>query len=80
MVKVNELGLFIQTKRKAAGINLRSLAIVLNINPSYMSDVEKSRVEPPAGEVLMQLAEVLNLTDIEKEKLFDLAASERKSN
>lgn len=74
------LGLFIQNKRKLARINLKTLAIRLNLLPSYMSDVEKSRVEPPAGEVLMQLAEVLNLTDIEKEKLFDLAATERKSN
>lgn len=59
-------GKFIAEKRKARGITLRGMAADLDITPAYLSDIELERI-----------AARLNLTQEEKEIMFDLAGKDR---
>ena len=72
-----EFGKFIQTKRKALNKTLRGLAADLDIAPAYMSDIEKGHRYPPDKDKLEKMAELLNLSEEEKNKMFDLAAGEK---
>lgn len=72
-------GKFIEEKRKALGITLRGLATELEIAPAFMSDIEKGHRYPPAKEKLYKMAEVLKLSDEDRDKMFDLAANEREN-
>jgi transcriptional regulator with XRE-family HTH domain len=72
-----EFGKFIETKRKALNKTLRGLAADLDIAPAYMSDIEKGHRYPPDKEKLEKMAELLNLSEEEKNKMFDLAAGEK---
>ena len=72
-----EFGKFIETKRKALNKTLRGLAADLDIAPAYMSDIEKGHRYPPDKDKLEKMAELLNLSEEEKNKMFDLAAGER---
>ena len=72
-----EFGKFIETKRKAMNKTLRGLAADLDIAPAYMSDIEKGHRYPPDKDKLEKMAELLNLSEEEKNKMFDLAAGEK---
>lgn len=72
-----EFGKFIETKRKALNKTLRGLAADLYIAPAYMSDIEKGHRYPPDKDKLEKMAELLNLSEEEKNKMFDLAAGEK---
>lgn len=72
-----EFGIFIETKRKALNKTLRGLAADLDIAPAYMSDIEKGHRYPPDKDKLEKMAELLNLSEEEKNKMFDLAAGEK---
>ena len=72
-----EFGKFIETKRKALNKTLRGLSADLDIAPAYMSDIEKGHRYPPDKDKLEKMAELLNLSEEEKNKMFDLAAGER---
>ena len=72
-----EFGRFIETKRKALNKTLRGLAAELDIAPAYMSDIEKGHRYPPDKDKLGKMAELLNLSEDEKNKMFDLAAGEK---
>lgn len=72
-----EFGKFIETKRKALNKTLRGLAADLDIAPAYMSDIEKGHRYPPDKDKLKKMAELLNLSEEEKNKMFDLAAGEK---
>jgi transcriptional regulator with XRE-family HTH domain len=72
-----EFGKFIETKRKALNKTLRGLAADLGIAPAYMSDIEKGHRYPPDKDKLEKMAELLNLSEEEKNKMFDLAAGEK---
>lgn len=72
-----EFGKFIETKRKALNKTLRGLAADLDIAPAYMSDIEKGHRYPPDKDKLEKMAELLNLSEDEKNKMFDLAAGEK---
>ncbi|WP_100330386.1 helix-turn-helix domain-containing protein [Bacillus xiapuensis] len=69
-----QFGEYVKEKRLEKGINLRKLAEILDIVPAYMSDIEKGRRYPPDKEKIYKIAEALSLTEIETNKLFDLAA------
>ena len=56
---------------------LRGLAADLDIAPAYMSDIEKGHRYPPDKDKLEKMAELLNLSEEEKNKMFDLAAGEK---
>lgn len=71
-------GEFIAEKRKAANKTLREMSEELSISAPYLSDIEKSRRNPPEMKLLIKMAEVLNLNDAEKNYMFDLAGEDRK--
>lgn len=70
----DRFGKFVREKREEKKINLRKLAEILDIAPAYMSDIEKSRRYPPDKEKIEKIAATLELTEEEKNHLFDLAA------
>ena len=72
-----KFGKFIETKRKALNKTLRGFATDLDIAPAYMSDIEKGHRYPPDKDKLEKMAELLNLSVEEKNKMFDLAAGEK---
>lgn len=76
----NTFGEFVREKRLAAGVNLRKLAEILEIAPAYMSDIENGHRYPPEKEKIYKIAETLHLTPEEKDKLFDLAAGNKKNS
>ena len=74
----NAFGEFVREKRLAANINLRKLAEILDIAPAYMSDIENGY--PPEKEKIYKISEALHLTPDETDKLFDLAAGNKKNS
>lgn len=75
-----KFGKFIETKRKALNKTLRGFATDLDIAPAYMSDIEKGHRYPPDKDKLEKMAELLNLSEKEKNKMFDLAAGEKENS
>lgn len=69
-------GQFVQERRKKLGITLRGFAENLDVAPAYMSDIEKGRRYAPDGK-LEDIADLLRLTQSEREEMFDLAARTR---
>ena len=76
---MKKFGEFIEERRKNAGITLRGLAAILDIAPSYMSDIEKGRRYPPDKEKLDEIAKHLMLSEDDKNLMFDLAAKEKEN-
>ena len=72
-----EFGKFIEAKRKALNKTLRGFATDLEIAPAYMSDIEKGHRYPPDKDKLEKMVELLNLSEEEKNKMYDLAAGEK---
>ncbi len=72
-----EFGAYIREKRTARDMTLRKLASELGIAPAYMSDIEKGRRYPPDREKLYDMARILELTEAERDDMFDLAADEK---
>lgn len=70
-------GEFIAKKRKTVEKTLRYMADELGITAPYLSDIEKSRRNPPEMLLLKKFAEVLKLSSEEKNKMFDLAGQDR---
>lgn len=70
-------GEFVKEKRQTMGITLRAFAEELNIAPSYVSDIEKHKRNAPSQEILERMAIILHLSEIDKNKLFDLAAASK---
>ena len=77
--QMKKFGEFIEERRKNAGITLRGLAAILDIAPSYMSDIEKGRRYPPDKEKLDEIAKHLMLSEDDKNLMFDLAAKEKEN-
>ena len=74
-----DFGKFIEKKRKGKNITLRGLASMLSIAPAYMSDIEKGHRYPPDKEKLEAMAEILELSEEEKNNMYDLAAGEKEN-
>jgi len=72
-----KFGEFIAEKRKNQGITLRHMAEKLEISPAYLSDIEKSRRNPPDKTLLDRIATILKLTEDQKTLMYDLAARDR---
>ncbi len=75
-----EFGKYIEKKRKERGMTLRGLAAELDIAPAYMSDIEKGHRYPPDKDKLGRLAEILHLSEDEKNAMFDLSAGEKENS
>lgn len=71
-------GEFLIAKREENDITLREMARMLDVSPTFMSDVEKNRSTPKA-ERLEKLAEVLHLDSDEKAVMYDLVGKQRDS-
>ena len=65
-------GDFVREKRLKEGVNLRALAKELDIAPAYMSDIEKNHRYPPDKEKIYKIAEVLKLSEDEKNQMFEI--------
>ena len=72
-------GKFIEERRKSLGITLRGLASAIDIAPAFMSDIEQGHRYPPSKDKLYLMADVLKLSDEDRNKMFDLAAGEREN-
>ena len=72
-------GEFIKQKRLEKGINLRKLAELLEIAPSYLSDIEKGKRNSPSSDKMEKLVMVLELTEEEVLLFHDLAALAREN-
>jgi transcriptional regulator with XRE-family HTH domain len=71
-------GEFLIAKREENDITLREMARMLDVSPTFMSDVEKNRSTPKA-ERLEKLAEALHLDSDEKALMYDLVGKQRDS-
>lgn len=72
-------GEFLQQKRTEKKITLRKMAELLDVSAPYLSDIEKSRRNPPEIEKLEQISSILLLNDQERALMFDLAGKMRNS-
>lgn len=72
-----EFGAYIAQKRLEKDVKLKQIAERLGMSVTYLSDIIKGRRNPPDIEGLEALADVLSLSDSERECLFDLAGRER---
>ena len=71
-------GEFIRFKRQEQHISLRAFARQIGISPVYTSNIENGKQTAPSYEVILRIAEVLNLNEEEKENMHDLAAETKK--
>lgn len=72
-----KFGEFISKKRIDMGFTLRGMAEKLDISPAYLSDIEKSRRNPPDLFLLEKFAQILNLSEEQKNLMYDLAGKDR---
>lgn len=70
-------GEFISKRRQELGMSLRGLAKELGKAPSYVSDIEKGNREPNEKSLLESLVKVLQLSQEEANKLYDMAAAQK---
>jgi transcriptional regulator with XRE-family HTH domain len=73
-----EFGSFIAQKRIEKDVKLKPIAEKLGVSVTYLSDIIKGRRNPPDIDGLGTLAEILGLSEEEKNVMFDLAGRERK--
>lgn len=70
-------GEFINKKRIEKNITLRKMAELLEISAPFLTDVEKDRRNPFDMERLTRLAEILELSKEDNERMMDLAGKKR---
>ena len=70
-------GEFISQKRIEKQITLRKMADMLGVSAPFLTDVEKDRRNPFDMEKLTQLAKILDLSNEERELMFNLAGKKR---
>ena len=73
-------GNFLKKCRLRAGYGLRSFALMIDMKPSNLSNIEHGRLNPPQDpEALTQITETLGLVEdsIEWLRLFDLAVKHK---
>jgi len=72
-----EFGGFIKNRRLKMKMGLRVFASKIGEDPGNWCRVEKGHFSAPSDvKLLKKIAEVLKLTDSEREKMFDIAARE----
>ena len=72
-------GSFLQKKRIESKITLRNLAEQIDFSAPYISDVEKGHRNPPSLGKLNQIADILQLSNEDRNTMFDLAGQARDS-
>ena len=76
-MSTNQFGEFVTERRKEKGITLRGMADLVDFSPAYWSDIEEGRRNPPNIDKLKEVAEILKLSQKEKEHMIDLASEDR---
>ena len=71
------IGEFISQKRIEKKYTMRELASLISISVTYLADIEHDRRNPMDREKLEELADVLTLTQEEREEVYDLAGKKR---
>lgn len=79
MNRYQNFGEFLIKKREDQKITLRGMAEKLGISPTFLSDIEKDRRNPPEMDKLEQISTLLDLSDEEKSLMLDLAGKKRNS-
>ena len=79
MDRYQNFGEFLIKKREDQKITLRGMAEKLGISPTFLSDIEKDRRNPPEMDKLEQISTLLDLNDEEKSLMLDLAGKKRNS-
>ena len=72
-----EFGAYIAQKRIEKDVKLKPTADKLGVSVTYLSDIIKGRRNPPDIDGLEALAEILGLSEEEKNVMLDLAGRER---
>lgn len=67
-------GEFLCEKRKSRGVLMTDLADELGVSKVYLCDVEKGRKAAPKSEYLQIIADYLELSEEERNTMYDLAA------
>ena len=70
-------GDFIAKKRVERNITVRKMAEMLGVSAPFLTDVEKDRRNPFDYEKLVKVADILQLSDEERDLMFDLAGKKR---
>lgn len=71
---MEQFGDFIKKKRGNLDCSLRQFAKLLEITPSYLSDIERNRRHAPSKKTLDRMLDKLEISDKnDKEKFYDLA-------
>jgi transcriptional regulator with XRE-family HTH domain len=52
-------GLVVREKRMATGLSLRKFADMVGVSPTYLSQVEHGKCDPPTAERVRRMAEIL---------------------
>ena len=60
----------VRRSRQAKKITLRKFASLINVSPTYMSQIENNRFSPPTEEVICEIARAL---EEDKDELLSLA-------
>ncbi len=76
-MKYKNFGDFLYQKRKENKITMRQLSEEIGCTQVYISDVEKDRRNSFDIERLRKLVKFLNLTDEERDLMYDLAGKKR---
>lgn len=65
--------------RTAKEMSLRTLAIKLDITPTYLSDIENNRRKAPGKEIIDNIAIILSLSETKLNELYNMAGKERET-
>ena len=71
----NLFGSYLYGKRIKRGLSLRDFSNLLDISHVYLYKIENGIKPPPNDELLIGMAQSLNLTSEEKDLFFDIAAA-----
>ena len=70
----NTFGIFLKEKRQQNGLSLRALGKQVELSHVYLYNIESGKKAPPNDEMIIRLANALNLDDKSRLLFFDVAA------
>jgi transcriptional regulator with XRE-family HTH domain len=70
---MEKFGEYVKSLRQKLDLSLREVARRIEIEPSYLSDIERGKRNAPAPDKLEKLASVLGLSETERHCFYDLA-------
>ena len=76
---MSEFAEFLKQKRQNKGYTLRGFAEMIDVAPSYLSDIEKDKRNAPSDEIIAKIVEKLELNPKDASKLYDFAALNKES-